>query len=130
MQLRVLFTNNSAVVNPLFSQQLNELSNFLKEYPKTSIELHGYASKTGSSAYNLALSKRRAQSVKNVLVKNGITSNRVTFIGYGDTDLVSTGDDEASQALNRRVTATVVGFKGEPKKEWTIFTTLPKGKRD
>ncbi|MEF1308385.1 OmpA family protein, partial [Vibrio owensii] len=50
----------------------------------------------------------------------------VTIVGYGDTVLASPGTDETSHELNRRVTATVVGYKGEVKKEWTIFTTLPK----
>lgn len=126
MQIRVLFANDSDEINPVFTQQLSELSEFLEEYPSTSIELQGYASRTGTAEHNLDLSKRRAENVRRVLLQNGISPNRVTIVGYGDTVLASTGTDETSHALNRRVTATVVGYKGEVKKEWTIFTTLPK----
>ncbi|MET2897399.1 OmpA family protein [Vibrio rotiferianus] len=126
MQLRVLFANDSDRINPVFSKQIKDLSLFLKEYPTTSIELRGFASKTGTSSHNLSLSQRRAENVKKALTSNGIDSKRIRIVGYGDTVLASQGDDEISHALNRRVTATVVGYKGEAKMEWTIFTTLPK----
>ena len=60
------------------------------------------------------------------LINNGISPERLRIVGFGETNLASQGTDETSHALNRRVTATVVGYKGEIEKEWTIFTTLPK----
>ncbi|CAM3070122.1 OmpA family protein [Vibrio mytili] len=126
MQLRVLFANDSDVINPIFTNQIRELSEFLKEYPSTSIEIQGYASRTGTAEHNLDLSKRRAQNVRQELIKNGISPSRVTIVGYGDTVLAVQGTDEVTHAQNRRVTATVVGHKGAVEKEWTIFTTLPK----
>ncbi|PFG56204.1 outer membrane protein OmpA-like peptidoglycan-associated protein [Vibrio sp. ES.051] len=126
MQIRILFANDSDKINPIFSKQILELSNFLKEYPDTSIEIQGYASKTGSAEHNLDLSKRRAENVRKELLSNGISGSRVAIVGYGDTVLATQGTDEISHALNRRVTATVIGYKGEVKKEWTVFTTLPK----
>ncbi len=126
MQVKVLFANDSDEINPIFQQQIMQLSDFLKEYPDTSIELKGYASKTGSASHNLELSKRRAQNVEKALLNYGIDSDRVKIVGFGDTHLATDGTDEVSHALNRRVTASVIGYKGEIKKEWTIFTTLPK----
>ncbi|MGY0613497.1 OmpA family protein [Vibrio sp. FJH11] len=126
MQLRVLFANDSDVINPVFQKQILDLSKFLKEYPETSIEIQGYASRTGTSEHNLDLSKRRAENVRNELLRNGISPSRVTIVGYGDTVLATSGTDEVSHAQNRRVTATVIGYKGAVKKEWTVFTTLPK----
>ncbi|WP_045464226.1 OmpA family protein [Vibrio hyugaensis] len=126
MQVRVLFANDSDEINPVFRRQIRELSDFLKEYPSTSIELQGYASKVGGSSHNLDLSKRRANNVREALLRYGVDSNRVRIVGFGDTNLATEGTDEVSHALNRRVTAYVVGYKGEIKKEWTIFTTLPK----
>ncbi|WP_104027799.1 OmpA family protein [Vibrio jasicida] len=126
MQVRVLFANDSDEINPVFRRQIRELSEFLKEYPSTSIELQGYASKVGGSSHNLDLSKRRANNVRAALLRYGIDTNRVRIVGFGDTHLATEGTDEVSHALNRRVTAYVVGYKGEIKKEWTIFTTLPK----
>ncbi|MGR5239077.1 OmpA family protein [Vibrio alfacsensis] len=126
MQVRVLFANDSDQIEPVFQRQIQQLSEFLKEYPTTSIELQGYASKTGSSAHNLDLSERRANKVRNALLNYGISADRIRIIGFGDTHLATEGTDEVSHALNRRVTASVVGYKGQVKKEWSIFTTLPK----
>ncbi|MCS0445852.1 OmpA family protein [Vibrio diabolicus] len=125
MQVRILFANDSDEINPVFRRQVRELSDFLKEYPTTSIELHGYASKVGGSQHNQDLSERRARNVREALLSYNIEQSRVRIVGFGDTHLAQQGTDEVSHALNRRVTASVVGYKGEIKKEWTIFTTLP-----
>ncbi|HHF2875270.1 TPA: OmpA family protein [Vibrio diabolicus] len=125
MQVRILFANDSDEINPVFRRQVRELSDFLKEYPTTSIELHGYASKVGGSQHNQDLSERRARNVREALLSYNIEPSRVRIVGFGGTHLAQQGTDEVSHALNRRVTASVVGYKGEIKKEWTIFTTLP-----
>ncbi|MBG0756134.1 OmpA family protein [Vibrio cidicii] len=129
MQIRVLFANNSDVINPVFRSQIKELAEFLKLYPSTSIELQGFASRTGNAKLNLELSIRRADNVKEMLISYGISSNRVRIVGFGDSKLANDGDDEVSHALNRRVVASVVGHKGDIKEEWTIFTRLPKSKK-
>ncbi|EMQ4279307.1 OmpA family protein [Vibrio alginolyticus] len=125
MQVRILFANDSDEINPVFRRQVRELSDFLKEYPTTSIELHGYASKVGGSKHNQDLSERRARNVREALLSYDIEPSRVRIVGFGDTHLAQQGTDEVSHALNRRVSASVVGYKGEIKREWTIFTTLP-----
>ncbi|EDP59967.1 OmpA family protein [Vibrio sp. AND4] len=125
MEVRILFSNDSDDVDTVYRRQIGELSEFLNEYPSTSIELRGYASKVGGSEHNLDLSKRRASNVRTALLGYGIDPARVRIVGLGDTHLEQQGTDEVSHALNRRVTASVIGYKGEIKKEWTIFTTLP-----
>ncbi|MCV6037446.1 OmpA family protein, partial [Escherichia coli] len=77
MQVRVLFANDSDEINPVFRRQIRELSDFLKDYPTTSIELQGYASKTGGSTHNQDLSERRAKNVRDALLSYGIEPNRV-----------------------------------------------------
>ncbi|GAJ75109.1 LOW QUALITY PROTEIN: T1SS peptidoglycan-associated lipoprotein LapL [Vibrio sp. JCM 18905] len=125
MQIRVLFANDSDVINPIFTEQIRELSDFLKEYPNTSIEIQ--AMPVVLVLQNTILTYlRRAENVRKELMMNGISGDRVTIVGYGDTVLATQGTDQVSHALNRRVTATVIGHKGEVKKEWTVFTTLPK----
>lgn len=122
LQLRILFANDSADINPVFRGQIRSMSEFLKQYPSTSIELQGYASKVGSAEYNLALSKKRAYNVENTLISYGISQSRIRIVGFGDTNLAEIGDDEVSHAMNRKVIATVVGHKGSIKEEWSIFT--------
>ena len=46
--------------------------------------------------------------------------------GYGETRLIDNGDSNSAHAVNRRVTATVVGLKEKVVEEWTIFSTLKK----
>lgn len=125
-QLKILFANDSANINQAFKLAINELVTFLKKYPTTSIEIQGYASKVGRADYNLDLSRRRANNVRNQLITKGISRDRLTIVGFGDTHLAEMGLDDVSHALNRRVTATIVGYKGMVIDEWTIFTAFPK----
>ncbi len=125
-KLHILFANNSSDINPIFLSQINEMANFLKEYPTTTIELSGYASKTGDPQKNLKLSTKRAIAVQSKLVEDGIDIGRIKIIGYGDRNLEALGNDPVSLARNRRVKATVKGYKGEISKRWTIFTLLPR----
>ncbi len=123
--LHILFSNDSSIIPPVFIAQIRQMAEFLKTYPSASIEIRGYASKVGKSDYNLNLSKKRSETVENQLLRYGIESNRVRIVGFGDTELASNGDTGVAHALNRRVTATVVGYKGAVVKEWNIFTALP-----
>lgn len=125
-QLKIFFNNDSDKIQRGFEQQIEGLANFLEVYASTSIEIQGYASKVGRAAHNLDLSIRRANSVRDTLIRFGTDAQRVKIVGYGDTVLNRIGIDEATHAGNRRVTATVVGHKGNVKDEWTIFTTIPK----
>ncbi|MCF7502458.1 MULTISPECIES: OmpA family protein [Vibrio] len=125
-QLKILFANDSYEVNPIFSDQISTMAEFLETYKSASIEIQGYASKVGANDYNLDLSKKRAHRVEDELLSNGIEPSRVRIVGYGEERLESDGDDPTSHALNRKVTATVVGLNQEIVEEWTIFTTLEK----
>ncbi len=125
-QLKILFNNDSDTIERGFAQQIEGLANFMKLYSSTSVEIQGYASKVGNSAHNLDLSIPRANNVRDTLIQFDIDNTRVKIIGFGDTVLNRIGANEATHARNRRVTATVVGHKGNVKDEWTIFTTIPK----
>lgn len=126
MALHILFANDSADINPAFLGQIRSMSDFLKQYPSTSIEIQGFASRVGKAEYNLKLSKRRAFNVENALISNGISSSRIKIVGYGDTKLTDEFPDEIAHAKNRKVVATVIGYKGSIKEEWTIFTKIKK----
>ena len=98
---------------------------FLKRYEGTTIELQGYASKVGNAEHNLKLSKDRASHVKLALISNGIQPSRVNIVGHGDSDF-SSDDTQINHALQRKVVASVAGFKGNIKEEWHIFTKIKK----
>ncbi|ROO75538.1 outer membrane protein OmpA-like peptidoglycan-associated protein [Vibrio crassostreae] len=124
-ELHILFANNSTEINPVFLGQIRQMAAFLKRYESTSIELQGYASKVGNAAHNLKLSKERASHVRRALISNGIQPSRVNIVGHGDSEF-SSDDTQINHALHRKVVASVVGFKGNIKEEWHIFTKIKK----
>ncbi|MBY6196671.1 OmpA family protein [Vibrio hangzhouensis] len=126
MALRILFDNNSTYIKPVFQSQIKEMADFLTTYPETSIEIEGYASIVGDPDKNLVLSKNRAEVVRQEIIKNGISPNRLTIIGFGETKPEELGNTEFAHAMNRKVVASVVGYKGEVEMEWTIFTKIGK----
>ncbi|GMQ46471.1 OmpA family protein [Vibrio sp. 10N] len=126
LALRILFDNNSTFIKPVFQNQITEMAKFLKEYPETSIEIQGFASIVGNADKNMVLSQNRADVVRQAIINNGIDPNRLSIVGFGETKPEELGDSEFAHAMNRKVVASVVGYKGEVDKEWTIFTKIGK----
>ncbi|MGF1747774.1 MULTISPECIES: OmpA family protein [Vibrio] len=126
MAIRVLFDNNSTIIKSVFQNQIRQMADFLKAYPDTTIEIQGYASIVGNPEKNLVLSQNRADVVRQAIINNGIAPDRLTIIGFGDTKPEELGNNEFSHAMNRKVVASVVGYKGEVEKQWTIFTKIDK----
>lgn len=79
------FDFDSAALNENGKTILNYNAKLLKESPKMKIRIAGYTSASGTKEYNQKLSERRATSVKNYLIQQGIASDRLTKIGYGET---------------------------------------------
>jgi len=67
------------------------------------VRLEGYASAEGTEAYNLQLSKDRANSVKTYLVNSGVAADKIQAEGYGESNPVASNATEAGRILNRRV---------------------------
>lgn len=87
---------------------LSKLSNVMKEYQDTNIIIAGHTDSVGADAANMTLSKNRAKSVENVLIANGVASNRFTTVWYGETQPIASNDTAAGRAKNRRVTLGIV----------------------
>ncbi|MCD9538333.1 OmpA family protein [Photobacterium carnosum] len=121
-KIHVLFANDSSVIFENYRNNIKNMSTFLAKYPKTHIELKGYASPVGNTAYNVALSKRRASVIRQALINEGVTPARIKTVGFGDSDPVKASDIEESNTLSRRVVAQVVGSQGNVVKEWTVYT--------
>ena len=118
----MLFANDSSDIPENHMQNISKMSEFLVKYPKTHIELKGYASPVGNAAYNIVLSKHRASAVYQALINDGITPSRIKTMGFGDSDPVIAYDIEESNMLSRRVTAQVVGSQENIVKEWTVYS--------
>lgn len=103
----VLFDLNKAELKPAVLGSIRQLADFLREHPTRKVLIEGFTDNTGSDAYNLQLSERRAQAVKRALVKQGIDSSRITSMGFGKAHPVADNATPASRSMNRRVEVTI-----------------------
>jgi len=88
--------------------QLNALKDILLEYPEMNIEIRGYTDNVGEKSYNLELSARRAESVVNWLIGQGISGSRLSFRGFGEEEPIESNSTTAGRARNRRVTFHII----------------------
>lgn len=105
--LTVEFAFNSTEINDLSFRELRRAMTFMRENPKMNAEVEGHTDNIGSAAFNQRLSERRADAVKDVLVKSGIEADRITTVGYGLTRPIAPNDTEEGRAKNRRVAIVV-----------------------
>ena len=84
-------------------QTLKSVVNALNDNSQLNIVLSGHADERGTREYNLALGQRRADTVSQYLILNGVESNRIITKSYGEERPIANGQDEASYAKNRRV---------------------------
>lgn len=99
----LFFELNSAVIQSTSEATLNELFIFMQTNPNIKIQIVGHTDNKGSATYNQKLSQNRAKAVNDVLVRRGIEQSRITWVGKGSTDPVTTNDTEDGRAKNRRV---------------------------
>jgi OmpA-OmpF porin, OOP family len=83
--------------------ELSKIIQFLKENPSTRLEISGHTDNTGSAQYNRQLSEKRARSVFQYLIDNGIDPKRLSPKGYGPDIPVASNDNEEGRTLNRRI---------------------------
>lgn len=99
----VLFDFDSSNLKSGASKVVNELAGFMNAYPERKIQIEGFTDSIGSAAYNQNLSQRRAESLERALINKGISSSRISTIGYGEEYPVATNMNEAGRQQNRRV---------------------------
>tara|TARA_R110002051_G_scaffold325867_1_gene432590 strand:+ start:129294 stop:129986 length:693 start_codon:yes stop_codon:yes gene_type:complete len=104
----VYFDTNKSDVKGTSANTLDRLIGVLNEYPNTNILVEGHTDSAGADDYNMSLSKQRAESVTSYLVKNGISSNRLTTKWYGESQPKSDNSTTAGKAKNRRVEMVIV----------------------
>ncbi len=104
----VTFATNSADINANFYSVLDQVAATLGEFNQTVIEVAGHTDSTGSRAYNMTLSERRAGSVVSYLSGRGIARERMIAVGAGPDHPVDTNDTSEGRAQNRRVEITLV----------------------
>jgi outer membrane protein OmpA-like peptidoglycan-associated protein len=105
MPTDLLFDYDSADLRPGATASLQKLGRLIQSNPQAAFKVEGHTDSFGSDLYNLVLSQRRAETVKDWLVQNmSIDSNRIQTQGYGKSRLIVPGDRSVEeQQLNRRV---------------------------
>lgn len=99
----ILFDVDKATLKPQSMGSINQIFDLLKKNPSLKFEIDGHTDNTGQPAHNLALSQKRAESVKAQLVKMGIDGSRLSTKGFGDTKPIGENDSPEGKANNRRV---------------------------
>lgn len=99
----VLFDVNSSSLGGQSRTTLSQMTNVLKDFPKTAVVIQGHTDSTGSDSHNQALSERRAGSVRSFFTGQGIQGQRLVAMGYGETMPVADNTTENGRRLNRRV---------------------------
>jgi outer membrane protein OmpA-like peptidoglycan-associated protein len=97
------FDFDKSDIKPEFVPVLDEAVEILKEHPDINVIIEGHTDWTGTEEYNLGLSKRRAASVCNYLVKKGISQNSLETVGYGEADPIADNHTPEGRSMNRRV---------------------------
>lgn len=99
----VLFGTDKSDLTANGAATARKLADVLKNNPQRTVLIEGFTDSTGSSSHNLDLSQRRAESVRNALLEQGIARDRIATRGYGAAYPAAGNDTASNRQLNRRV---------------------------
>ena len=108
----VLFAFNKSELTPQAGPRLDKLASFLKQFPQRKLLVEGYTDAVGTDAYNLELSERRAEAIREALVARGVDTTRVVTKGYGKAFPVADNANVDGRAVNRRVEVVIADENG------------------
>jgi OOP family OmpA-OmpF porin len=92
---------------------LNDVADGLKKHPRMKVELQGHTDDTGPDAYNLSLSKKRADAVREYLLTQGVPGTQLTAKGYGESQPLDNNKTPEGRSKNRRVVMYVIENPGD-----------------
>jgi outer membrane protein OmpA-like peptidoglycan-associated protein len=104
----VLFEFDSDKLSESGKDACVRLAKVMTDNPTLRVAVVGHTDSTGKFKYNLGLSERRARSMANELLRNGVAKDRLAPVGVGPLDPVASDDTEEGRALNRRVDVVLI----------------------
>lgn len=104
----ITFDTDSYAIKPEFRSTLDRIAETLSSYNQTYVDVYGHTDSVGSDAYNLTLSKNRAEGVAGYLATHGVARARIGTQGFGESKPVASNDSEAGRQQNRRVEIKLV----------------------
>ena len=105
----VLFDTGQYTLKTPAQLALARISGIIVSHPGLNLQIEGYTDSTGSAEFNQKLSEQRANSVRDFLMRQGLSSENMTAVGYGMNYPVTPNDTSAGRAQNRRVELVVSG---------------------
>jgi outer membrane protein OmpA-like peptidoglycan-associated protein len=100
---RLDFETGSATLKPTSAEQLKNIAEIMKAYPKVALKIGGYTDNVGNADANLKLSQKRAENTMQETVKSGVDAKRLEAQGYGEKHPVADNSTEEGRAKNRRI---------------------------
>ena len=104
----ILFNSGKSTFKPQTFPVLQSMVSILKEYPYSKFMVEGHTDSDGSNELNQTLSENRAAAVKNYLIENGITTDRLRSTGFGETKPIDSNKTAKGKANNRRVEVSLI----------------------
>ena len=108
--LHAHFSTDKSIVRPADRAEIVAVSDSMKQNPGSTATVVGYTDSTASEEYNQALSERRADAVKAVMVEEGVNPEAIETSGRGESDPVADNDTAEGRQENRRIEAVVTGL--------------------
>lgn len=106
IKLHVLFDTDKHFVKPKYYPEIEQVVEYMRRFPETSVTLEGHTDSRQTDEYNIALSQRRMNAVRNIMIeKYGIDGSRIRAVGYGESRPEVPNDSPENMQLNRRVVA-------------------------
>jgi outer membrane protein OmpA-like peptidoglycan-associated protein len=109
----MLFDSGKDRVLASGAASVSNLAEFMRRNPTRRATVEGYTDSQGGDSANQALSQRRAEAVRSMLVGMGIDAQRLSALGHGEADPVATNDTDAGRRSNRRVEIVFAGEAGD-----------------
>lgn len=101
---------NSNAVHQEYYPSIQAQANYLVAHPNAQVRLAGNCDNRGSREYNIALGWRRANSVKAVLMQDGVSPKQITTFSWGSEKPVAFGNNESAWSKNRRTDLTYKAY--------------------
>ena len=97
------FVTGKVVLVPGASMGIDLLANYMGKYPDKKVTLEGHTDNTGTAELNKKLSQQRADFIRGVLISKGVAADRITAIGYGQSQPVASNSSASGRQKNRRI---------------------------
>ncbi|MCR9142141.1 MAG: OmpA family protein [bacterium] len=106
--LQLSFSKKTVEIDERLASRLDLVARFMREQPRAKLEITGHTCNIGQHEDNDRLAQERAEAVRDLLARRGVSSERLTAVGRGEREPIASNSSEAGRILNRRVEFRVV----------------------